>query len=254
MTSDQKHRQGCVDFAVVGVQKAGTTALRMYLAQHPEIGMSKGRIETHFFDRHPDEAQVRDYRAYHAKYDQSALQKVTGDCTPIYIYLDGCVEQLRKYNPKMKIIAIFRDPSERAYSQWNMEREQGNEERNFLSALLHEANHFLKYGQHPIFSYLQRGFYFAQVKRLQSYFPADQLLLIKNEDLRNNHAGVLRKVYRFLGVDEIDPPEFSLEHTRSYENLKPYHRFLLVNIYRRDIRNVEKLLDWDCRSWLRICD
>lgn len=108
-----------VTFIVGGAQKAGTRAMRHFLVQYPDIGLSHDdAIEPHFFDSRAQSADAGDYDIYHAMYDAEARAKpMVGDVTPIYIYDPACLPRIRTYNPDMKIIVLLRDPVERAYSQ-----------------------------------------------------------------------------------------------------------------------------------------
>jgi hypothetical protein len=240
-----------IDFVVVGAQKAGTTALRHFLGQHPSVGLVRGKRETHFFDKYSEAAARADYGRLHAMYSEESLGLCTGDVTPIYLYRDDCLPGVLKYNANMKVIVLLRDPSERAYSQWIMEIEKGNEVRRFLPALLHEARYFYAHGQHPVFSYIQRGFYDAQIARLQQLFSKQNYLILKNEDLRNQHAETLERVFQFLGVEAMTLPEPENVHSRTYDLMPVGVRKLLVSVFCRDIIRLEKRLGWDCSEWLK---
>lgn len=238
-----------IDFAVVGAQKAGTRALRAFLAPHPQIGLPHTLQESHFFDKHSKAAGQGDYALYHAMYTPQALTRCTGDFTPIYMYRDGCMEALCRYNPEVKIIALLRDPSERAYSQWIMQTEKAQETRSFLPALLHEARYLRAHGQHPNFSYVQRGFYDAQIARIQRLFAPQNCLFLRTEDLRHHHHRSLRQVLRFLGVDNTKLPEPKAVHARNYAAMPDQTRRLLVSVFRKDIARLEARLGWDLSAW-----
>lgn len=244
-------RPGQVDFIVAGAQKCGTTALRRFLGQHPQIGLERKRGETHFFDKHAEAAAQGQYDGYHARFRPGALNKCTGDVTPIYLYREGCLAAAHRYNPDMKVIVLLRDPSERAYSQWVMEAERGKDKRAFLPALLHEARYFRQHGQHPVFSYVQRGFYDVQIARLQAQFPARNCLILRHEDLRDAHQQTLARVFDFLGVRATEMPPPEVVHKRSYPAMPAYTRRLLVSVFAKDIIRLQVRLGWDCATWLR---
>lgn len=238
-----------VDFAVVGAQKAGTRALRAFLMQHPQIGLPHTLQEAHFFDKQAAVAARGDYAPYHAMYTEQALSRCTGDITPIYMYRDGCLEGLSRYNPSIKIIALLRDPSERAYSQWIMQTEKNQESRAFLPALLHEARYLRTHGQHPNFSYIQRGFYDHQIARIQALFPPESCLFLRTEELRNHHHRSLERIYRFLGVDDTDLPAPRAVHARDYAAMPDRIRRILVSVFHKDITRLEARLGWDLSAW-----
>lgn len=209
-----------VGFVIAGVQKSGTTALFDYLRLHPQLNMAPDK-EVHFFDDDARDWSAPDYGDYHAAFaaDGPALW---GEATPIYIYWPQALERIAAYNPAMRIIVLFRDPVERAWSQWKMESTRTETEsfswciREGRAAVTGEA------GVHRVRSYVERGFYGDQVKRLFSLFPLEQVLLLSSRDLRNNPARILRNVCDFLGIapfDKVEPVESHVgpedDHDRS---------------------------------------
>ena len=243
-----------VDFVVAGAQKSGTRALAHFLSEHPEIGLSrKSRPEPHFFDWGLNKSgrviAPECYQKYHEMFTHEALARVTGDITPNYLYDTQSLARIRDYNTAMKVVVLLRNPVDRAYSQWVMQVEMGRETRAFLPALMHEFRIFSAIGQHKNFSYVQRGFYDGQIARLQSLFPQEQCLILRTENLRDNHADTLSQVFGFLGVSPINLPPSKGVHERDYAPMPPYARRLLQSVFRRDIRRLETRLGWDCSAW-----
>lgn len=190
-----------VSFIVAGVQKGGTTALFDYLAQTPDLSLSRVK-EVHFFD---DEAQAwaqPDYGAYHAHfapYDG----RPRGEATPIYLYWPGSLERIAAYNPAVRLIVMLRDPVERAWSHWKMEYARGAETRPFAWCVREGRQRLFDaepWGFHRETSYVERGFYGEQMARALGLFPRDQLLVARAEDLRADPAGTLARVRAFLGL------------------------------------------------------
>ena len=98
-----------LSFIVVGVQKGGTTTLDDILRRHGQIGMAQKRKEVHFFDDERRQWDVIDQDAYHEFFDFSSSNSIYGETTPLYIYWPNSLERIAKYNPRIKIIALFRD-------------------------------------------------------------------------------------------------------------------------------------------------
>lgn len=239
-----------VDFVVAGAQKSGTQALGHFLKAHPGIGLAD-RVESHYFDRAIRRDDSGDYAGYHAMFSQDALEKCTGDITPVYLFQAECPALMHAYNPDFKIIVILRHPGERAYSQWAMEVERGDLANGFLREILMEPLHFLRHGQHPVHSLVARGFYSRQLERLFATFPREQVLVLRNDDLSADHGGTMRRIYRFLGVEEIAPPEPERIHSRQYRPMPRLARWLLRLVYAGELRRLETLLGWDLRAWRR---
>lgn len=242
-----------VDFIVCGAQKAGTSALASYLGEHPEICMGDAK-ELRFFDNEEVfNGKPVDYRIYHSAFRPGPSHKLLGEATPIYMYWYPAPRRMWEYNAKLKIIVILRNPITRAYSHWNMQRSRGIERLSFWEAIQKErerCREALPY-QHRLFSYVERGFYSEQLRRLQLYFPEEQILVLRSEELKRTPAELMEKVWGFLGVSSpgrLPPREV---HSRPYpspmeERAKKY----LLSIYEYEIRNIERMLGWNCSEWL----
>ncbi len=196
------------DFLVIGVQKGGTTALYEYLRQHPDLYLPDVK-EAHYFD---DER--RDWgRADHAEYDRlfapGRAAVARGEVTPIYVYWPNSLERIRAYNPAMRLVLLLRDPVQRAWSHWRMERSRGAETEEFGwcirqgRARLEAAE---PRGFHREFSYVERGFYGRQVERLLELFPREQLLILRSDELDAGPTATVARICTFLGAPP--PPPF----------------------------------------------
>lgn len=244
-----------IDFIVVGAQKAGTTALAYYLSQHENIDMGKTK-EIHFFDNESAfKNEEPDYSAYHSHFNFDDPEKVYGEATPIYIYWEPAAKRIWKYNKDIKLVAILRNPVERAFSHWNMEVGRGAEEETFSLAIRHEAMRCRSSlpDQNRVCSYVDRGFYSEQVRRLRRYFREDQLFIAKYESFKANQEQEMYNIFEFLGVDKDAFTYKPLSiHTIKYhqEAMAEFDRNYLVDIFRYDIKEIEKALNWDCSDWL----
>src|SRR6266481_6208185 len=135
MFSFGKRRIEKLDFLVAGAQKSGTTALNYYLKRHPRIALPVKK-ELHFFDN--DELFAGGNVSYEPLYEMFRPARpgsIAGENTPIYLYWRPALPRIRDYNPAMKFIVILRNPIERAFSQWNMQRTRGIEPFDFLDAV-----------------------------------------------------------------------------------------------------------------------
>ena len=239
-----------VNFFVVGAQKSGTRALASFLKQHPEIGMSKtSRPEPRYFDVLNPNTANPDYSHYHVHFSREALAKTTGDSTPSYMFCPRAIPAIHRYNPDAKIIVLFRNPVERAYSQWNMQVEMGKESRDFSSALVNEAKYCRKNEYHRNFSYARRGYYYQQLSHIFSIFPRQQCLILRNEELRDNHSNTMDRVFRFLNVRPIEALTPEIVHSRCYPPMPGTAERALKRLFRKDIECLEDLLGWDCSAW-----
>lgn len=194
-----------VDFLVAGVQKGGTTALFDYLNEHPDLVLPSIK-EAHFFDDETQDWNAPDYGRYHALFTppEDGRSRLWGEATPIYGYWPNSLERIAAYNPDMRLIFIFRDPVQRAWSHWKMEFARGAESEPFAWCIRQGRERVggdpSAPGHHRVYSYVERGFYGAQVQRAKGLFPASQLLFLRSEDLRRDPERVLSVVCDFLGA------------------------------------------------------
>ncbi len=240
-----------VNFVIGGTQKGGTSALDSFLRQHPEICMPATRKELHFFDR---EEENRDYKKYHAAFEPKPQHRVIGEASPIYMYWETAPYRIWKYNPKMKWILALRNPVERAFSAWNMETKRGNEKLSFAEAIEKEPERCREALplQHRVYSYVDRGFYAHQVRRLFNIFGQGNVLVLLSEDLRNEHQKTLRQVFEFLGVDSsFVPPEASVFEHEYANEIDRQVRARLNETFYFDVKELETLLGRDLSAWCK---
>lgn len=242
-----------VGFLIAGVQRGGTSSLNYYLRQHPQIGMAKTK-EVHFFD---SEEYFRtgsaDYEAYHHYFTGKPSTVIYGEATPIYFYWSDAMRRIWEYNPDMKIIALLRNPIQRAWSQWRMETANQAEEMPFGVAIRQESERAREALplQHRVYSYLDRGFYSEQIRRARRFFDDRHLLFIKSEQFFAAPGKTVDQVLKFLGVPPANIDTSTIRNRSAGDSsMANKDRQFLINIFRKDIRQVEALLGWDCRDWL----
>lgn len=241
-----------VDFVVCGTQKGGTSALHSYLREHPKVCMPEQK-ELHFFDseRHFRESRI-DYTFYHALFPKTENNKLIGEASPSYMYWYDAPRRLWEYNPKMKLIVLLRNPITRAFSHWNMESQRKAEHLPFWDAIKNERSRCREAlpHQHRVFSYIDRGFYLEQLRRLWTFFPEEQVLILPSDALRDSPRSTLRTVCDFLLIDRLDHVESRFVHSRSYAAfMSSRERDYLRSIFEYEIQGIERVLNWDCGNW-----
>ena len=223
-----------------------------YLRQHPEICMAKFK-EVHYFDREKYfQYRKPDYQIYHDFFEPKPGQHLWGETTPVYMYWYDVPRRIWEYNPDMKLIFLLRNPIKRAYSHWNMQRERGYDELPFLEALQQEEKRRRESLPHQNrrFSYLDRGFYSEQIKRLRAYFPQDQFLILRSKALRDHPQKTLHQITDFLGLPQLEDIKPLDLHSRDYKTELDSEMYgYLLNIYQHEIIELERITGWDCREW-----
>jgi hypothetical protein len=100
------------------------------------------------------------------------------------------------------------------------------------------------------FSYVERGFYSEQMERVFKFFPREQVLAIKFDDLRRDYHAVTDRIFNFLGVPPFPRLKNREENVINYaRRLTQSEREYLFSIFESDIAKLETLLGWDCSDW-----
>jgi Sulfotransferase domain len=240
-----------LDFILAGAQKSGTTALHYFLSKHPEITMGD-RQEMHFFDNEEIFSAPVDYELLHQHFPPVSASTVAGECTPIYMYWKPAIERIWKYNPRIKLLIILRNPADRAFAHWNMQRFKGREPLEFLDAVREEKNRAKEAAPLQLrrYSYIDRGFYANQLERVFKFFPKEQVKIIKFEEFQDKKSKTLDAIFRFLRVEAV------VSSRDKDRNIVPYEREMtteerkhLYKIFAEDIARIEQLLGWSCSDW-----
>ncbi|MDH3284601.1 MAG: sulfotransferase [Acidobacteriota bacterium] len=225
------------NFLIVGASKSGTTSLYEYLGEHPDVFMSPLK-ETNFFTFDgrrprfggPDGAVfVRDsiYQRddYERLFADRKSETAVGEASPRYLFTPGTAERIQRLIPRARIVAILRNPAERAFSAYCMRVRDGWEScRSLEEAMADEPRRLRESWASGI--YLQRGYYGAQLSEYFDRFPTEQIRVYLYDDLRADPQGLLRDLFRFLGVDDGFSPDMSRRYNVSGVIRNPLLRFL----------------------------
>jgi hypothetical protein len=240
-----------LDFIVAGAQKSGTTALNYYLKRHPRIALPIKK-ELHFFDN--DELFAGNFISYeslHRMFRPAAPDAIAGENTPNYLYWPPAFPRIRAYNPAIKLIIILRNPIDRAFSQWNMQRVRDLEPFDFLDAIRAEPERLAKLPPERLrkFAYLDRGRYGEQLTRALSIFPRDQFLIIKYEEFRACQSDFVNEVFRFLTLPSVRFRPVEAHDIPYQRSIRPEERTAVYEMLREDISQLEQHLGWNCSDW-----
>jgi hypothetical protein len=240
-----------LDFILAGAQKSGTTALHYFLAKHPNITMGDQQ-EIHFFDNDAMFVARVDYEQLHKHYPLLAPSTIAGDCTPSYIYHEPASERIWNYNPRIKLLILLRNPVERAFAHWNMQRFKGREPLDFFDAVREEKTRIA--GAPPTevrrFAYIDRGFYAGQLERLFKFFPREQVKVVKSEEFREKPRETLASIFSFLGLNPLRSVRSRDRNVVPYERAMNWEeRVFLYNLFAKDIAKLEQMLGWNCSDW-----
>ncbi|WP_200945613.1 sulfotransferase domain-containing protein [Methylobacterium sp. Leaf456] len=193
-------------FLVAGVQKGATTALFFYLARHPDLQAPQIK-ELHIFDDDNWLDTAPPFDRLHAAYP-IADDRLRFEATPITIYWPNALERVRRYRTDIRLIFLFRDPVERAFSHWKMEFARCREDQSFAWCVGPGRK---RVGTaHRVYSYVERGFYGTQLERIRALFPREQILCLTTTALRYAPAATLERITDFLGIRPFPPLEYRI--------------------------------------------
>lgn len=223
--------RGLPDFLIIGGQRCGTTSLYNYLLGHPQVLAPLVKEPQFFTYRWP--SGIGWYRAQfplnprRRSAGSTARPALSFDATPYYLFHPCAADRASAVVPQAKLIALLRDPVERAYSHYQHSVRQGQEPLPFPEALELEparlageeerlrADSHYPGTNHRLFSYASRGLYAEQLERWLRRFPRQSLLVLRSEDLFTDPAHQFRTVLGFLGLPEWEPTEFGVHTKRS---------------------------------------
>jgi hypothetical protein len=245
-----------VSIFVCGVQKGGTTTLRGHLSEHPALS-PPFLEEIHFFDDETRDWVNSDYAALDTYFASNDGGRQRFDVTPIYCFWPPSLGRIHAYNPKAKLIFLFRDPFERAWSQWRMEYSRGSETLPFTSAIREGRRRMDALprlaDERRVYSYVERGLYADQVTRALSYFPRDQLLFMRSQDLFCDHRGALKHISDFLGIEEFPntgPKRLNAGHPMFRDSTPAMNdQSYVAGLLRENTRMFSALTGLDVSDW-----
>ena len=217
------------NFYIVGAARSATDALYSYLRQHPEVYMSPVK-ETNFFVFYgrpveycgPGDQQalrscyVPTLAQYETLFAQSGAARARGEASPWYLYMPDVPARIRQHTPGAKLIAILRNPIDRAFSSFSMlQRDNREPMGNFLSAVALEQQRIAANWE-PIWHYQRMGLYYEQIRRYRETFGPEQLRVYLYDDLDHNPAAVVADIFAFLDVDTTFTPDLSRRPNQGY--------------------------------------
>lgn len=216
--------QKLTDFFIIGNSKSGTTALHKFLDQHPMVCMSSPK-EPNFFatdlchDVCTGIFTQKTLEEYHGCFHDDSGRMLRGESSACYLYSKAAAQAIQQYNPRAKMIAIFREPVEFLHSYHLQLLEnpasEGEVEDDLDRALQLEeqrkAGRLVPEGclVPELLYYTERIKYGEHLERFLQHFRRDQIKIIIYEDFSRDNAKVFREILEFLDVDsEFRPDSF----------------------------------------------
>lgn len=215
------------NFLIIGPAKSATTSLYQYLNQHPEIYMSPVK-EPRFFayegenldfagpgDEIVAKSSITALDSYRALFDGVKNEAAIGEASPNYLYVPKAPERIRHHIPDARLIAILRNPVERAYSNFMHNIRDGFEPLSDFGQVLREEQTRIRNRWAPRWHYRNQGFYYAQLMRYFETFERNQIKIILYEEFAANTRSLMGDLFRFLDVDDKFAPDVSTRYNMS---------------------------------------
>lgn len=235
-------------FLIIGQPKAGTTALFHYLIQHPFM-VAPIVKEPHYWSQFHHLGNEW-YQSFFPRLPpQSEL--FTGEGSVLYLTHPEAPARIARELPEAKLIVILRNPVSRAYSEHAMFLRLGMESRSFDEVVQEEISRFptcpledtpLALGESPD-GYLTRSAVLPSLKRWLRYFPPEQLLILRNEQLANELPAVLDRVCQFLGITNDIPADQKRHNEGRYPPMSPVLKQTLTHWFQDHQQALGDFLD-----------
>jgi hypothetical protein len=190
-----------VDIAIVGFQKAGTTSILKYLSQqegiyaHPQKEMTFFSVEEEY-----EKGWVQAIKRYFPHY--TAGKKLLIKHATL-IRHEASIKRLYEHNPDAKIIICLRDPVQRAYSSYLMEKANGNQTQNFKEVIAEAfENHAKGESDWRYNVFVKLGEYVNYIDMLHQYFPKESIYVLKIENFHQDKLNQFTQLCNWLGIEK----------------------------------------------------
>jgi hypothetical protein len=245
---------------IIGGQKCGTTSLFNYLSQHPGIfsGLNK---EVHFFDLN----YTAGFNWYQAHFpltealkgteDTNGWAAMTLEASPYYLFHPMAAERVHRHLPDTKLIAMLRNPTDRAYSHYWHEYNRGYEPLSLDEALSKESERLegeaeriagdpgYKGHNHQHYSYVARGLYAAQLRVWLKYFPIESFVFVQSETFFQDPRTETDRVLNFLEMPSSDRIHYRPVNMGRYDDMDAALRARLDAFYAPHNKELAEMID-----------
>jgi hypothetical protein len=203
------------DFLLIGAPKAGTTALHAALALHPDVFVTNPKEPKYWLcdgappphwrgpgDRHSQQEWIWRHDEYADLFRPARADQVRGESTPFYLWSKGAHRRIAEALPKVKLVAVVRDPIDRAYSNWMHLWSDGLEPIGDFEHAFRFEGERVSAGWAPFWRYAELGRYGAQLDHLFGYVDPERVLVVRYRDVVDEPHATVDRVCRFLGLRE----------------------------------------------------
>jgi sulfotransferase family protein len=192
------------NFLVIGAMKCGTTSLAYHLRRHPQVFLPRIK-ELHYFNGRRDVGL--DW--YRQQFEGSEGYLAAGEATPAYMHELHAIDEMAEVIPDARLVAILRNPIDRAYSHYWHECTRGRESLSFEAALDAEPQRLLERtgADNVQAAYVDQGRYLPRLRYVTKHFPRESLHVMILEDFEARPKEEFSELCEFIGVDPALMPD-----------------------------------------------
>lgn len=210
------------DFLIPGEAKCGTTSLFRYLAEHQDVLPSDVKEPNNFWRFGPSPLWCRQHYPFcwvRTWRNLSGKKSVTGEASPEYLSKKSVPAAIASLCPAARLIFLFRDPVERAFSDHHMMTKAGVETVGFSdrveqsirmiedSGMTEVIDGLAQLEHHPL-RHVLRGCYLRSLQPWLDKFSSDQMLFIESESFFADPSATVNRVLDFLGLEPLARKEW----------------------------------------------
>ena len=210
------------NFLIIGAQKAGTSSLRKFMERNPNHFFTPRR-ELHFWNRDREYREGEGVMEYFKNFDEAASNQIVGEKSPSYLPSQFAAERIAFHLPQVKIVAILRDPADRAHSAYLHGRRIGAipKSRTFSHAIRdYRNNQGVPYGD-----VVSQGFYFESLERYFKNFDAEQIHIMSFSQLTQSPHLILPELMKFLMPKGFNLKSEDIDYSMPRVNVARTSRF-----------------------------
>ncbi|SFN46635.1 Sulfotransferase domain-containing protein [Bizionia echini] len=211
---------------LIGAQKAATTSLYNWIAQHPDVCGPATLKDYAFFayDEFFNQGLESLSHIYKKEYNQ---EKIVIHGFVNYMFFEKSIKRIYNFNKDIKLIMSLRNPTDRAISAYEYQvKSQKEPIKTFLDALKAEESRMEEndYSTVADLTYFNHGLYYKQLQIILKYFPLEQIKVVFYEDINTNPKQLILDVYSFLEVDNSFTPKFKTMNKTGEIKNKTIHK------------------------------
>jgi len=244
------------DLIIIGAKRCGTTSLYQYLGEHPCISRSM-KDNVGFFNNN-FELGLDYYRSFFPLKPRNKCKRhITFEVTTSYMQESKTAQRIFKTLPNVKLLIIVRNPVDRAYSEYNLEKNRQSFEESVFEEMkridtedkaLSESK-IVELFSRERYHLIRKSMYYQQLVPWLQLFPRDQIMILSTEDYDKDTQGTYDKIFDFVGVEKYEIRESEKINKGKYSKMNDKTRQILLDYFRphneKFFQLIGKKFEWE---------